>query len=70
MSRIYVFPLTLSGRTDIGNEAKSYLDGISSAKWLEFVNSGLESLNRQKRFANFIFLYKIYLLNGALFIII
>ncbi|XP_017017711.1 salivary peroxidase/catechol oxidase [Drosophila kikkawai] len=53
-------------RTDIRNEARSYLNGITSAKWLEFVNSGLDSVNRQKRLEENLLRSEITVQNGTI----
>ncbi|KAH8382233.1 hypothetical protein KR009_002509, partial [Drosophila setifemur] len=51
---------------NLRQDVKSYLNRIPPAKWLEFINSGLDSVNRQKRLEENLLSSDITVQNGSL----
>ncbi|XP_022217881.2 peroxidase [Drosophila obscura] len=53
-------------RQALSLDVQAQLDGLSSEKWQEFVSSGLDSINRQKRLEENLLSSKITVQNGSL----
>ncbi|XP_017103338.2 salivary peroxidase/catechol oxidase [Drosophila bipectinata] len=55
-----------SPNNNLGQNVKSYLNSLPSSKWIELVNSGLDSINRQKRLEDNLLNSDITVKNGSL----